>query len=89
MNKVSKKKSICDSAWRGIIARCMSKKPEIANMDPSNEIPKKPLKLVRQVNRLEYDVSWLLDKKTYESIMKRKQNLCASKLCKDVTKQYK
>lgn len=67
----------------------MSKKPEKANMDLPNEIPKKPPKLVRQVNRLEYDVSWLLDKKVYDSIMKRRQNLCASKLCKDVTKQYK
>ena len=72
-------------SYATIIVRCMSKKPEKTNM----ELPKKPPKLVRQVNRLEYDVSWLLDKKTYERIMKRKQNLCASKLSKDVTKQYK
>lgn len=46
-------------------------------------LPKKPPKLVRQVNRLEYDVSWLLDKETYERVMKRKQSLCASKLSKE------
>lgn len=56
----------------------MSKKSDFASM-------RKPPKLVRQVNRLEYDVSWLLDKETYERIMKRKQSLCASKLSQDTT----
>ena len=88
MNKVSKNPFVIlfGEGYATIIARCMSKKSEKANMDPSNEIPKKPLKLVLKAVWSTMCLGcWIKRHTRHET---QAESVCG-KLCKDVTKQYK